>query len=80
VSVLWWLYNAVAWTWRNDAGYQIVSGPLSDLPILAGFAIFLHHRKCHEKGCPRLLWHPHPEHGHPVCRKHHPHGRGLPGR
>jgi hypothetical protein len=20
----------------------------------------------------RLAWHPHPDHGHPVCRHHHP--------
>jgi hypothetical protein len=29
--------------------------------------------------CWRLEWHPHPDNGHPVCRKHHPDGHGLPG-
>jgi hypothetical protein len=24
-----------------------------------------------------LSWHPHPDHGHPVCRRHHPDGKGL---
>jgi hypothetical protein len=28
---------------------------------------------CHEHRCWRLSWHPDPDHGHPVCKKHHPH-------
>src|SRR5262249_11993849 len=26
------------------------------------------------RGCWRLDWHPHPDHGHPVCLVHHPEG------
>lgn len=52
-----------------------ISGSNITLPFAA--AAFLlgwwHQHNCHIRGCPRLQWHAHPEHGHPVCRKHHPH-------
>jgi hypothetical protein len=65
--------------WPMKGGYNFISGPLADITLLTAAAsfVYLHFRKhnCHVNGCPRLEWHPHPEHGHPVCKKHHPHGR-----
>ena len=40
--------------------------------------LFLRKHNCHVRRCWRLAWHPHPDHGHPVCRRHHPDGRGVP--
>lgn len=60
---------------HND-GYQFWSGIGSGSPLLAVVAVFLRHHNCHVHGCPRLSWHPHPSHGHPVCRRHHPSGQG----
>jgi hypothetical protein len=56
-------------------GYEWWSGAGSDLGelTLLGLAIaFWHQHNCHIKGCWRLQWHAHPDHGHPCCKKHHP--------
>lgn len=64
--------------WLNplwDGGYQFWSGIGSDIGevlIFGGLVAFYHRHNCHVHKCWRLSWHPHPEHGHPVCRKHHP--------
>lgn len=59
-------------------GYSFWSGVGNDIPIyVLGVLplVFTWHRRhrCHVHRCWRLQWHVHPEHGHPVCRKHHPH-------
>lgn len=67
--------------WSTHGGYNFVSGPLADITLITAFVsslyLFLRKHNCHVKRCWRLEWHPHPEHGHPVCRKHHPHGHSL---
>jgi hypothetical protein len=64
--------------WADNGGYNFVSGPLADITLLTGFLSFLYlwirHHKCHVEGCWRLEWHTHPDHGHPVCKQHHPEG------
>lgn len=52
-----------------------ISGSNITLPIAAAaYALgWWHQHNCHVHGCPRLQWHAHPEHGHPVCKAHHPH-------
>jgi len=68
--------------WPTQGGYNFVSGPLADITLVTAFVgtlyIFLRKHNCHVHGCWRMAWHPHPDHGHPVCKKHHPDGRGLP--
>jgi hypothetical protein len=62
-------------------GYQVWSGigsDVSEVAILVAVATWLRGRNCHISGCWRLSWHPHPDHGHPVCRRHHPDGGGVP--
>lgn len=57
------------------AGYQFWSGIGSDigeLAIITGVAAFCYRHNCHIHRCWRLSWHPDPETGHPVCKKHHP--------
>jgi hypothetical protein len=55
-----------------------ISGSNITLPVAAGaYALaWWHQHNCHVQGCPRLQWHAHPEHGHPVCKAHHPHDAG----
>ena len=57
------------------------SGPLADITLATAFigwlAIFWHKHNCHIHHCWRLSWHPHPDHGHPVCKKHHPHYKKI---
>lgn len=56
-------------------GYQYHSGLGSDwseLTLLGLVVAWWRSHNCHVKRCPRLQWHVHPDHGHPVCRKHHP--------
>jgi len=53
-------------------GYQWWSGLGSGSAWLAGIALFWRKHNCHVGGCWRLSWHEHPDHGHPVCRKHFP--------
>lgn len=67
--------------WPDGAGYNFVSGPLADITLATGFGswiiVFLRKHNCHVHGCWRLEWAAHPEHGHPVCRRHHPQGKTL---
>lgn len=65
---------------RDCKGYNVWSGvasDLSELTIVFGMVTFVlgwwYKHNCHVPGCPRLQWHSHPDHGHPVCKKHHPH-------
>ena len=65
--------------WADHGGYNFVSGPLADITLGTAFVswliLFLRKHNCHVHRCWRLAWHPHPVHGHPVCKPHHPHGR-----
>lgn len=67
--------------WPTQGGYNFVSGPLADITILSAFlsTLFLWWRRhnCHVFRCWRLQWHPHPVHGHPVCKVHHPDRKRL---
>lgn len=75
------------WFWhplRNGDGYNTWSGWIGDLGLLtiltaflAGFVTWLRHHNCHVHRCWRLSWHPHPGHGHPVCKHHHPEHRQI---
>lgn len=62
--------------WPTHGGYNFISGPLADITLATAFVssvyIFLRSHNCHVHRCWRLAWHPHPVHGHPVCKKHHP--------
>jgi hypothetical protein len=72
------------WFWhplRNGPGYNFWSGIagcfLFSIPgWIAAAVIWIRSRNCHVYGCWRLQWYEHPDHGHPVCRKHHPDGQG----
>jgi hypothetical protein len=82
---------------RDCKGYNFWSGIISDLSeiTLIGAAVtfgagWYHQHNCHVEKCPWLVFHVHPLHGHPVCKKHwmeegsehglhHPH-HGLPTR
>lgn len=61
--------------WPTHGGYNFVSGPLADITLITAFAgtlyLWLRKHNCHVHRCWRLQWHPHPDHGHPVCKKHH---------
>jgi hypothetical protein len=57
-------------------GYNFVSGPLADVTLVTAFGgalyLFLRKHNCHVHNRWRLEWHPHPDHGHPVCKKQPP--------
>jgi hypothetical protein len=60
-------------------GYNFWSGISgSNITIPFTCAAFLtaawYKHNCHVPGCWRLTWHTHPDHGHLVCKRHHPHG------
>lgn len=67
----------------NGLGYQFYSGIGSSvsewLTILLAISVYVRRHNCHQHRCPFLAWHPHPDDpdGHPICRWHHPHHRGL---
>jgi hypothetical protein len=67
--------------WPTHGGYNFVSGPLADITLATAFAgwlyLFLRRHNCHVHRCWRLAWHPHPDHGHPVCKKHHPQAKTI---
>lgn len=58
-------------------GYQFWSGIagsfVTSTSVYAGLYIFWRKHNCHVHRCWRLAWHPHPRHGHPLCKRHHPH-------
>jgi hypothetical protein len=67
------------WEWLHPggAGYWFYSGVFDVgilLGILSSVGVYWRAHNCHVNGCWRLDWHPHPDHDHPVCRAHHPHG------
>jgi hypothetical protein len=67
------------WEWLHPggSGYWFYSGVFDAgilLGILSSIGVYWRAHNCHVTGCWRLDWHPHPDHGHPVCRTHHPHG------
>lgn len=66
--------NALRGFALHGDGYQFWSGIGSGSPILLGVWVLLRRHNCHQPRCWRLAWHPHPDTGHPLCRKHHPHG------
>jgi hypothetical protein len=73
--MLVWLYHGLRWTWADPTGYNVVSGigsDLGELAILGAALAWLRRHNCHVRRCWRLGWHPHPDHGHLVCRAHHP--------
>ena len=55
--------------WSGAAGSFLTSLP----GWFVALGVYLRAHNCHQPRCPRLSWHPHPEHGHPVCKHHHPH-------
>jgi hypothetical protein len=68
---------------HTGCGYGFWSGFGSDISeitlvgaVIALLGAFWRNHNCHVTGCWRLSWMPHPVHGHPVCRKHHPDGQG----
>jgi hypothetical protein len=67
--------------WPTHGGYNFISGPLADITLVTAFVgtlyMFLRKNNCHVHGCWRLQWHHHPDHGHPVCKHHHPHGKSV---
>lgn len=70
ISSLWYLLHPL-----TGKGYQFWSGIGSDfgeVTILGGLLMIYRKHECHLDTCHRPAWHPHPEHGHPVCRKHFP--------
>jgi len=61
--------------WSGIAGSFIVSLPGW---VVAAILFFRRH-ECHVQRCHHPAWHPHPDHGHPVCKRHHPdHRRRRP--
>ena len=71
------LLHALEWPYADPDGYNIFSGPLPMALGLGAFGAWWRKHNCHVHKCWRLQWHPHPEHGHVVCRKHHPNGKGV---
>lgn len=62
---------------EHGNGYQWWSGAGSDLGyatiavvLITHAALWYRQHNCVEPGC-RKLGHPHPNHGHPVCRRHY---------
>lgn len=71
------LLASLGWFWHplHGAGYQFWSGIGSDvteITIVFALLAWWHSHHCHVHRCWRVSWWPHPDHGHPVCRHHHP--------
>lgn len=75
------------WFWHplTGLGYQFWSGIGSDIgeistpvSIAAGILFAWRHLNCHADRCYRIGWHLHGDHGHPVCKHHHPQGDNAP--
>lgn len=64
----------------EGAGYQFWSGVEGALQaawehivyFFVALGLWLKKHNCHVYHCRKLAWHPHPEHDHPVCKRHHP--------
>lgn len=52
----------------SDLGEYVIA-----VTLATGLVGWWRRHNCHIHRCWRLQWHPHPDHGHPVCRRHHPH-------
>lgn len=81
---LWTAINTYLLHSEHANGYAFWSagpGPgLGQITLVGGLLVYLRRHNCHIHRCWRLQWHEHPAHGHPVCRRHHPHdARVLPG-
>lgn len=54
--------------------YGGIGGDIGELSIAAAIAATListyRKHECHVQGCRRPSFHPHPSHGHPVCKRH----------
>jgi hypothetical protein len=58
----------------NGRGYAWWSGAGSDIgevTIIGGLVMVYRKHECHLDGCHWPSFHPHDEHGHPVCRRHY---------
>lgn len=81
----WWLFHPMregtgstcSATDHSGCGYAGWSGWMGSVFwTIAAFSLgYAKAKNCHVQRCWRMSWHPHPEHGHPVCKAHHPHGR-----
>ena len=70
--------HGIQWFALHGDGYQFWSGIGSGSPLIAAVLLLYRRHNCHVAWCPWLQWHTHPEHGHPVCKRHHPHDpKGL---
>jgi hypothetical protein len=66
------------WLHPGGSGYWFYSGVFDAgilIGVFSGIGVLWRAHNCHVNGCWRLDWHPHPDHGHPVCLVHHPDGR-----
>lgn len=54
-------------------GYQFWSG----IGFSTAVVVWWRKHNCHVHRCPFIAWHPHPDHGHEVCRWHHPHHKRV---
>lgn len=63
----------------GGSGYWFYSGLFGGSAFLSGalamVAVYWRRHNCHVTRCWRLQWHTHPDHSHPVCARHHPHGQ-----
>lgn len=74
------LFGGYFWHPLAGDGYQFWSGIGSDvgeITMVTALYIWIKTHNCHVRGCWRLKWHGHPDHGHPVCRRHHPHSDSI---
>lgn len=74
MSPLHWIGYALG-VWPAPAGtpwtYQLWSGFVPALAVLAMAGGLYHKFKCHEDGCWRVQRHRHRESGDHLCRRHH---------
>lgn len=63
------------WLHPGGNGYWFYSGIFGGSGFFAFIGLLLawwRTHNCHVHRCLRLQWHQHPDHGHPVCKRHHP--------
>lgn len=69
---------------KSYAFWSGIGSDIGEASIVTGLLTivlgFWHHHNCHVHGCLRLSFRPHPVHGYPVCRQHHPHRVLADGR